>query len=663
MYIRSIEAINFLSYEKFFYEFKSKSILIQGINKTDDNQESNGTGKTGFQAAIEYSLYGNTSQKIRDKDLIRFGQNEAYLKLIIECDVRRETLIIVRRIRRIGSGQLELSINGEKVKVATVIDGNNLINEWIGISKEDLQNYYIINNKRYRSFFYASNTDKIQIISRFSNAHLINGVIPKINAEVVALEEEIQEINLEKARLEGVVETFNAEMLNRGSEHFSNNKEQILKNIKQRIEEKEKQKKDTRKIITDEKQNLLNYDFQILNIKKSCKEASEELKKIDLSPYEKQRQESNVKKIDLKISRDDQRKKMSSQEKDLQELEKTLAKINKNLLASVKCPQCQFEFFPGDELANVQLERQKKAKIENVISNVKTKIEVIELKLSEIYAHLEKVYDDQSKNDALYDELNKKVIEVRSTLTSFNCQLTEIESFKKISVMNINDAENVISIMDDQIREANREYEQTQKSEYDKKSEVNYKNKIKFHKKLINECEKGLDDLIQKLTDTTQWIHNFKAFKAYLANQFLRVIEGLCNQFLSDLRSDIQVKWEGFKIKADGSMSERITPYVVRQGETRDFSSFSGGERARMEFALILTIRELINRAHPYGGLQFMFADEIFEGLDGFGLSSMMKTISDFNYPILVTTHVTDSNLYSDIVTIVKEKGISRIYE
>jgi len=28
-----------------------------------------------------------------------------------------------------------------------------------------------------------------------------------------------------------------------------------------------------------------------------------------------------------------------------------------------------------------------------------------------------------------------------------------------------------------------------------------------------------------------------------------------------------------------------------------------------------------------------------------------------------VTTHVTDSNLYSDIVTIVKEKGISRIYE
>ena len=663
MNILSIEAYNFLSYEKFMYLFKPKSVLVQGINKTDDNQESNGTGKTGFQAAIEYSIYGNTSQKVRDKDLIRFGQDEAYLKLIIRCDIRNETLTIERRIRRVGSSQLELMINDKKLRVATIADGNNIISEWIGISKEDLQNYYIINNKRYRSFFHASNTDKIQIISRFSNAHLIDGVIPKINVSIVELNEEIRDVNLERARLEGVIQTLNAELANTSSKSFADNKTKLLQDIMNRVADKEKQKRNALKIIDSETQNMKDNDAKILNIYESISETKTELNQIDLNPYKEQIDKENKRMFNLKEFQKDYNGQKKSREQDLQFLERKLSDINKNLMASVECPKCKFEFFPGNELADVKSEKVKKAKVENIISISKTKLEVIDLKLLGIEAQLTKVFEDLSEYEISQAKLNARVMNLRTTINNLELELTKIQSAKNISLVNVNEAEKLISIIDEQIKVIKVEYKEAEKSEYDKKTELNYQNKIGFHKRLIKECDKALIDLNQQLADTKQWMLNYKAFKGYLANQFLRVIEGLCNQFLIDLRSDIQVKWEGFKMKADGSMSERITPYVIRHGETRDFSSFSGGERARMEFALILTIRELINRAHPYGGLQFMFADEIFEGLDGLGLSHMMKTISEFNYPILVTTHVTDSNLYSDIVTIVKENGISRIYE
>ena len=663
MNIRCIEAIDFLSYEHFEYVFKPISILVQGINRTDPNQESNGTGKTGFQAAIEYLLYGNTSQKIRDKDLIRFGCSEATLKGEIQCPVRKDTLKIERTIRRSGNSQLKLSVNDKPLHIATVIDGNQFITAWIGISKEDMQNYYIINNKRYRSFFNSSNTDKIQIISRFSNAHLVNDVLPGITTTITELEDRINVQNLEKAHLQGAVDSLNHVLENISSESFESNKARMLTTLDDLITEKVGQHAKVLASINATKISLKEHDVKILNIQSSIKETKASLDEIDIDQYKEQIDRMNEKIGQLRGSEEVVKREKNIRRARLENLERTLSRINRNLLASVQCPQCKFEFFPGDEFADVQFERGKKTKTEKIIDVLKENLEHTKLKISNIDDLIQLAFENKAEYQTLQDQLNSKVRSIQSVISDYNLELNQIESAKKMALSTIHDYENMIEFIDKNIANAKQEYERTEKSKYDKKEEASYRNKLKQQKRLIEDCDEKLLDLNQKLTNAKNWVLNFKAFKGYLANQFLQIIEGLCNQHLVSLKSDIQVKWEGYKTKADGTISEKITPYIIRQGEERDFNSFSGGERARMEFALILTIRELINKTHPYGGLNFMFADEIFEGLDGLGLSHMMKAIRGFNYPILITTHVTDSNLYSDILTVVKENGISRLYE
>ena len=661
MNILAIEAKNFLSYEHFTYVFKAKSILIQGVNKTDENQESNGTGKTGFQAAIEYLLYGNTSQKVRDKDLVRMGQREAYLQLELNCKLRNEHLIIKRRIKRSGSAILDIYNNEKKVSIATILDGNRFISEWIGISKEDLQNYYIINNRRYKSFFNASNTDKIQIISRFSNANLIDGIMPIINKSVIGIENVIQKNKIERSKLCGIVETLQNSLDASDYDSFIDRKNQALEKINVRIKSQNERKNNLYEDIVKNEIYLKDYESQIDGIVEQIKITQKHLSSIDLNQYKIKIEDAELDFNQLTNSKREIDDKKRTRKKDLDDLEIILSKIQKNLLDAVICPQCHYEFLPGDSSVNVEDEKEQKAKIEIVIGVVKTKLDLINNKLAEIGIKREKSLSQKAEYEELQSKLNSTVLKIRESIDNFEYELNQKKHKRNTAIINIEDANKNIKLLNEQVVIAKEEYKQIEESKFDNELAKNYRTKLVAKQKLIESCDQKLIEYEQELSDIKNWSYNFKAFKSYLANQFLRVIEGLTNQFLEKLKSDIQIKWEGYKVKADESFSEKITPYVIRQGEMREFASFSGGERARMEFSLILTIRELINQSHPHGGLDFMFADEIFEGLDGIGLSLMMQTINQFNYPILVTTHVTDTNLYSDIMTIVKENGISRI--
>ena len=196
---------------------------------------------------------------------------------------------------------------------------------------------------------------------------------------------------------------------------------------------------------------------------------------------------------------------------------------------------------------------------------------------------------------------------------------------------------------------------------FDNSERENQLKQIKKEQEELSIVVENRSNIEERIYQARQWLIHFKDFKSYLAHQFLQVIEGLTNRYLIELGSDIQIKWEGFKVKADGTLSDKITPLIYRDGIEQEFGLYSGGERARMEFCLLLTIRELINTTHPRGGLDFMFVDEIFESLDARGLTNMLKSINHFHYPVLITTQKRDVNLHSQVLKIIKENGISRL--
>ena len=191
-------ASNFLSFKDFDYEFEDRVVTLVGENLTEEDQGSNGSGKSSIQQIFYYSLIGSSLRGSSDKKLIRRGEKEARTHIEIWCPMRNETLYIDRVLPLKSSSKLTIKINDKDVSYATVKDGNDFILKWIGISAEDLRNYFIICKEYYKSFFKASNTDRLALISRFINFNKLDGVkdiiskeITKLNAEKRLLENDI----------------------------------------------------------------------------------------------------------------------------------------------------------------------------------------------------------------------------------------------------------------------------------------------------------------------------------------------------------------------------------------------------------------------------------------------------------------------------------------
>lgn len=199
-------ASNFLSFKDFDYEFEDRVVTLVGENLTEEDQGSNGSGKSSVQQVFYYSLIGSSLRGSSDKKLIRRGEKEARTHIEIWCPMRNETLYIDRVLPLKSSSKLTIKINDKDVSYATVKDGNDFILKWIGISAEDLRNYFIICKEYYKSFFKASNTDRLALISRFINFNKLDGVKDIISEEKTKLNAEKRSLENDIYSLQGKLE-------------------------------------------------------------------------------------------------------------------------------------------------------------------------------------------------------------------------------------------------------------------------------------------------------------------------------------------------------------------------------------------------------------------------------------------------------------------------
>ena len=211
-----------------------------------------------------------------------------------------------------------------------------------------------------------------------------------------------------------------------------------------------------------------------------------------------------------------------------------------------------------------------------------------------------------------------------------------------------------------EISEIMNKIDEVEKSEWNNQRLLSLQEKLEGLKGVAQVSERKVLDLREALDNITGWIFKMKEFKMYLSNIGIKKIQQYCNGVLEDMESDLKVKIDGFKMKADGTIKEEITPSIIRN-DMIDFGSFSGGERGRLEYSMILAQQRIINETNPYGGLGFLFADEIAEGIDSLGLKLIAKSLSKFNFPILITTHVMNQSVGLKILKVIKENNISRI--
>lgn len=709
---------NFLTYSHLDYSFESKPMLVQGVNLTDDNQKSNGSGKSGMQTGIEFCITASNSRDVRDQELITFGYDEARAQLYASCDIRKQSIHIDWTIRLKGSNKVNISIKPldsdewEEVSFSNVNDGKKYIIDWFDISKEDLFNYYLINKTRFKSFFKSSNREKVDLINRFSDASIIEGLEKIDNSELEASYRSKQrEIDVISGKIESKEEYILAEK-NRDLEADLNEKKAA---ISEEIADEEWE-------IEDEKEKIIAIKDKISNIsnvvdKSNSEITSLESKKSEISlriesinkeieKYDSQIEEAenivdNFERTDWKKERHDYEEDIKEDEANLREalsrlkaseersrkIKDAIAKNNSLLAGSIECPNCshKWNISEGISVEEIELkiaqiksleEKNKKESedIEVVIKDVKKAKSDIEQIISEINKkeqeenrEINKLVD--SVNELKRERINKITNELNREQRNLNSTIAEITEVKAL-IQKTKDSE---STLKNNIKNIETKIELCKKNIKNLKSNINNL-KVESNEERISILEKEKSDLdstksiLEKeyasigdqIYERNKWSNNFKHFRMYLANQSLETISYHCNRYLKDMGSDMIVELNGYKVLANGTLKEEISTTVIR-GVERTFSSFSGGEQGRLLFASILANRHMINSTHKYGGLDFLSIDEVFEGVDSVGLKHLVNSAKSLNVSVMIITHVTDEETSDNVLTIVKENGVSKI--
>ena len=708
---------NFLTYDYLDYEFERRPLLVQGLNLTDPGQASNGSGKSGMATGIEYCITATNSRDVRDNEIISYGYKEAKAELYASCDVRKEMIHIDWTIRLKGSNKLAVSIQKygsdewEEASFSNVNDGKKYIQAWFAISKEDLFNYFIINNTRFKSFFKSSNKEKVDLINRFSDASIIDGV-EQIDTDQLQADFNNQETEISK--LEGKIELteqqiikekardFEAELLEQ-AEELEDDIEDIdgeIDDIDKKIENLKPEKIQLEEDIREISLEIADIDDEIEEAEANKEHAENDLKDLDSAVKKAEKatkdfvkSDWNAERADYKSDLKDDKKTLKDANSNKEELEEKETKVL-GLLKELKvilggvitCPKCSHEFLLDEDqdLDSIKA-RQKKgqdlhevikkkiSKADSDIKDIKDGISDIEEMISEINNKEQKeteeyqaLLDTLSKARNRYDRLNRRI-------TSIEKSITKKENSKKESLNEIKEIELEIKGLGQKRTNFESEIENLKKKKDLIREQIkalkpgNNEDVIKglnfelsVYKSDIASRKEQLQQIGDEIYIANQWIANFKQFKMYLANQSLEAIEFHCNRYLSEMGGDLIVRLEGYRTLANGSLKDEITAKIIR-GNERSFNSFSGGERGRLLFASILANRHMINSTHPFGGLDFLSVDEVFEGVDGLGLKYLIKSAKKLDITAMIITHVTDEETSQDKLTIEKVNGISRI--
>lgn len=607
---------NIFSYKDIDYTFlQNKCTLIYGKNKTDPGTDSNGSGKSTIIELITLLITGSTCRDVDKSEFINDDSDIMSGELFMENKVLKKTLSIKRIFFR-GSKSSSVYLTENDVinnNITSVLEANKRILELVGITKEDLMNYFIIGQDSVHSFFTAGDSEKKEIINRLTSADILYDII--------------KENDNKKNKLE-FVEKKNIEI--------------EISNIQIKIESKEE-------AIEYEKGNFIKeIDVKIKALKDENDEINEQVKKFneklehlkklsDLTVEEiKKNNQRFIKNLDADLSKF---KLSLSPIKDQQdELISVIRELKLVISGEIVCPKCDNHFTPDYAMTAKEAEGEIEV-AEKLIEENKVKIKKIEDSINLIKQH--QLFNDQIERD----------------IRALKVKLSDNDDDQKSLGKAIKKQTDLFS---DNIFKIN-------KLEADKKKPSrlnNLKSELDLLSSQLDSLNTKLSKKEAEIEMVTFWKHHLgrKGFLTYLANKALKSIEGITNYYLKRFDTSFSIVINGYTELKTGDIRDKIEIFVQnRKGEQKRFARHSGGEKGRIDLAGIVGIQKLINMSCNGGGLNFLVLDEKFDGLDSSGQHQIVSILQNIGVTTIIISHRNNSIGAENELFVEKINGVSFI--
>ena len=294
----------------------------------------------------------------------------------------------------------------------------------------------------------------------------------------------------------------------------------------------------------------------------------------------------------------------------------TISNTRKFFLDNDTCPTCTQEI-------NSDMKSEK-------IDNLNKEVD----KLESGYDELLETIKSEEFRESVFDNITRSIMESQSKISSNNAKISQLNA----QVYGLNED---IKMINEQSENENEEKEKLQE----------YENKL----------EDTIDEIVKlkKSFSHYEYLHNlFKdsGVKSQTIEKYLPLINQQASKFLQMM--DFYINF-----KLDGEFNETIESPIH---EDFTYSSFSEGEKQRIDLALLFTWREVAKLKNSTN-TNLLIMDEIFDSsLDGFGTDDFLKiikfVIKDAN--IFVISHKESlHDKFDKVVKFEKRKNFSYIME
>ena len=292
----------------------------------------------------------------------------------------------------------------------------------------------------------------------------------------------------------------------------------------------------------------------------------------------------------------------------------TITKEHKFFSENVTCPTCTQNIEESFRL--------------NRINDAQTKAK----ELQTGYQELEKAIKNEEEREHLFTKLSKEITKLNNDISQNNTRISGCQR-------QVRDLESEIQKLTTQLANRNTEDEK------------------------LKEFNQSLQNIFKELADkkTDIMYHDFAysllkddGVKTKIIKKYLPLINQQVNRYLQMM--DFYINF-----KLDEEFSETIESPIH---ENFSYSSFSEGEKMRIDLALLFTWRE-VARVKNSVNTNLLIMDEVFDSsLDGMGTDEFLKiirfVIKDAN--VFVISHKADlHDKFNSVIRFEKVKGFSRV--
>lgn len=687
-YLNFFEAENFFSHKSVRYEIiNNKLTMIYGKNLDVSERKSNGSGKSVILDIINFSITGDCLRKVKSLKEIINNESESCSTIIeLSNTFLKSKLKIKRSLFEKKSQKIEIYLNDifqDQFADLHPRESDKFIEDQLGISFEDLSNYYLISKFKYQSLFLANDSTKKEVINRFSKADIIDDVFPHINLDIEKEKSKYQEYNDSLIQTKTKIKLLEEQIEDIINENNEESKKIKIEQIEKEINIKKSLILDIKNKISDLKSEKLKFIEKIKILEKDLISQSD-LDKYNSTELECQLEMARVeyKNVRLEFKNElllfdnselSQKNLLIESECEIKEYNEFIKDIENHLAGEIECPKCSHKFILADKTYNLEeakesLNEIKKIKIDteqktNEISdslkNIKLNRQIVENQIVDkqkiLQIEAQKIKEDIDRIEKLKSDLIKSNNALQSNILE---NKRNIESNESILSRNLD----VIESENKRIEFLNQDIDELKK---DKSQQIikDINNKIEDLVQIEESIKNHLDTSNLQIQRLNEWQNKFKRFKSFLANQSIGQIQSQANYFLNKMKSDLSIFIDGFRLLSNGKIKEEITVELSRDGlNGESFGKFSGGEKSTADLSSILSMQNIINSTSYSGGLNFLGIDEILESVDESGMNDISLCLNNLNQTILIIAHSMPSQyLDCNKFLVVKKNGISKI--